>query len=81
LSKLQRKKLEKKIKEESRLAEEENARVAKAIEEAVYDFDLPEALLLSAPPAPKPEPKPKPELECVFDNPPPAEPIPVVVED
>jgi hypothetical protein len=81
LSKSQRKKLEKKMKEESRLAEEENARVAKAMEEAVYDFDPPEAPLPSAPPAPEPEPEPEPELECVFDNPPPAEPIPVVVED
>jgi hypothetical protein len=73
--------LEKKMKEESRLAEEENARVAKAIEEAVYDFDLLEALLPSAPSAPEPEPEPEPKLECVFDNPPPAKPIPVVVED
>lgn len=95
LSKSQRKKLEKKMKEESRLAEEENARVAKAMEEAVHDFDSPEAPLTSAPPAPEPErepapepepelepePEPEPEPECVFDNPPLAEPTPLVVED
>jgi hypothetical protein len=77
LSKSQRKKLEKEMKEESRLTEEENARVAKAMEEAVHDFDPPEAPLPSAPSAPEPEPGP----ECVFDNSLLAEPTPVVVED
>jgi hypothetical protein len=75
LSKSQRKKLEKKMKEESRLTEEENDRVAKAMEEPVQDYDLPEAPLPSAPSAPEPEP------ECVFDNSLLAESTPVVVED
>jgi hypothetical protein len=77
LSKSQRKKLEKKMKEETRLAEEQNARVAKAKEEAVHDFDAPEAPLPSALSAPEPEP----EHGCVLDDPPLAEPTPVVMED
>lgn len=79
LSKSQRKRLEKKMKEEHRLAEEENARVAKAMEEAVHDFDSPVAPLPSASSAP--EPGPEPEPECVFDNPSFAKSTPVVAEN
>jgi hypothetical protein len=81
LSKSQRKKLEKKM-EKYRLAKEEIAKDAKAMEEAVHDFDSPEAPLPSAPsaPAPEAEPEAEPEPECVFDNPPFAESTPVVAE-
>lgn len=49
LSKSQKKKLEKKMKEENRLSEAENARVASALEEAVHDHDAPEPPLPSGP--------------------------------
>ena len=76
LSKSKRKKLEKKMMmEEYRLAEEENARVAKAVVEAVHNLDPPEAPLPCAPSAPEPEP------ECVLYNPPLVESKPVVVEN
>ncbi|KAH6616378.1 hypothetical protein C7974DRAFT_379297 [Boeremia exigua] len=85
LSKSQKKKLEKKMKEEARLAEKENERVAKVVEEAVYDYVPPEAPLPSASPVPEVEPVPEAEAEaepeCVAEDPPPPEPTPVVVED